>query len=219
MADLRLILGSRNYSSWSLRAYAAARLSGLHFEEVVIHFDEDTSRSLRLAQSPSGKVPVLQHGDTVVWDSLAIAEYLAELAPDAAMWPKDRASRAHARSIAAEMHSGFMDLRRDLPMNIRQVKPWKERSPATMADIARVAAIWTGTRAQFGKRGPFLFGAPTVVDAFYAPVASRFATYAVPLEGAALDYQRAVLDWAPVKDWAAAARTEGHPLPAYDALG
>lgn len=217
MNDLSLVLGSRNYSSWSLRAWLAAELSGLRYETILIHFDEDATRSRRLSHSPTGKVPTLRHGDLVVWDSLAIGEYLAELAPDANLWPKDRAARARARSIAAEMHSGFPDMRREMPMNIRLKRPWSERSPGTMADVARITASWTDTRARFGAGGPFLFGAPTLADAYYAPVASRFSSYSVPLQGPAAEYVRSVLDWKPMREWMEAARSEGHALAAYDA--
>lgn len=217
MDDLTLILGSRNYSSWSLRAYLAAELSGLPYETILIHFDEDATRSKRLAHSPTGKVPALRHGDFVVWDSLAIGEYLAELAPGANLWPKDRSARARARSIAAEMHSGFPDMRRELPMNIRLKHPWSERSPGTMGDIARITTLWTDARTNFGAKGAFLFGAPSLADAFYAPVVMRFESYGVPLQGVAAEYMRTVLAWAPLRAWIEAARVEGHPVAAYDA--
>lgn len=218
MDNLTLILGSRNYSSWSLRAWLAAELSGLRYETILIHFDEDPTGERRLVHSPSGAVPVLRHGELVVWDSLAIGEYLAELAPNAKLWPKDRAARAQARSIAAKMHSGFPDLRRELPMNVRLRRPWSERSPDVMADIERIISIWTDTRTRFGAGGPFLFGAPTLADAYYAPVATRFTTYSVPLQDTAVEYVRTVLDWAPMRAWIDAARVEGHPVAAYDAL-
>lgn len=216
MDDLTLIIGSRNYSSWSLRAYLAAELSGLPYETILIHFDEDTTRERRLAHSPTGKVPTLKHGELVVWDSLAIGEYLAELAPAAHLWPPDRAARAHARSIAAEMHSGFPDLRREMTMNIRRRSDRVQPSLGTRTDIARIIGIWNEARARHGEGGPFLFGAPTLADAFYAPVVTRFVTYGVPLEGAAAGYVKSVLAWPPLQRWVEAAREEGHPLAAYD---
>ncbi len=216
---MQLILGSKNYSSWSLRAWLAAVLSGQPFDEVLIHFDQDSDRAERLRHSPTGKVPALEDGGILVWDSLAISEYLAERFPYAGLWPEDRAARAWARAISAEMHSGFQDLRQELPMNIRKLVPWRERSAGTMADIARIDRIWSETRAKFGKKigGPFLFGRPSLADAFYAPVVARFQTYQPPLSTEAGTYAEAAWNWDPMRTWCAAARTEGHELPAYDA--
>jgi glutathione S-transferase len=212
MQTLTLVIGSRNYSSWSLRAWLAATLTGLEFETVLIHFDEDKDRAQRRRYSPTGKVPALVHGGLVVWDSLAIGEYLAELAPDARLLPQDQAARAHCRSIVAEMHAGFVDLRQELPMNLRRRDPERPRSPATLADIQRIAYLWADTRRRFGSEGPYLFGAPTLADAAYAPVATRFETYGVELDGPAQDYRRTLLRWAPLVEWTEVALAEGHEL-------
>lgn len=213
---MQLVIGSKNYSSWSLRAWLAAVLSGLPFEEVQLHFDEDPERQQRRRFSPTGKVPVLKHGDLTVWDSLAIGEYLAELAPQAGLWPADRGARAWARSICAEMHSGFAELRQDLPMNIRLQRPWRERTPAVLADIQRIGEIWTESRRRYGQAGPFLLGRPGLADAYYAPVVSRFVTYSVPTSGAVAEYCRTIMAFEPMQRWCSAARSEGHALPAYD---
>lgn len=218
MERLTLVIGSQNYSSWSLRAWAAARLSGLDFETQVVHFDEDTDRSRRRRLSPTGKVPALHHGSLVLWDSLAIAEYLAELAPEAELWPTDRTARAIGRAMAAEMHSGFADLRRELPMNVRRSRPAAAISDAARADIQRVVQLWEESRARFAKAGPFLLGRPSIADAFYVPVASRLRSYGVAVSGAALAYQETVLRWEPMVEWTAAALAEGHALAAYDQL-
>ncbi|MBI1379710.1 MAG: glutathione S-transferase [Planctomycetaceae bacterium] len=218
MERLTLVIGSQNYSSWSLRAWAAARLSRLAFETQVVHFDEDTDRSRRWRLSPTGKVPALHHGSLVLWDSLAIAEYLCELAPEAELWPKDRTARAIGRAMAAEMHSGFADLRRELPMNVRRARPAAAISDAARADIQRVVQLWEESRARFQKDGQFLLGRPSIADAFYAPVASRLRSYGVALSGAALAYQETVLRWEPMVEWTAAALAEGHGLAAYDQL-
>lgn len=213
---MQLVIGSKNYSSWSLRAWMAAVLSGLSFEEIQLHFDEDPERQRRRSFSPTGKVPVLKHGDRTVWDSLAIGEYLAELAPQAGLWPSDQGARAWARSICAEMHSGFAELRQDLPMNIRLQRPWRERAPAVLADIQRIGEIWSESRRRYGQGGPFLLGRASLADAYYAPVVSRFVTYSVPTSGAVADYCRTIMDFEPMQRWCAAARVEGHALPAYD---
>jgi glutathione S-transferase len=213
---MQLILGSKNYSSWSLRAWLAAVLSGLPFEEVQIHFDEDQDRSQRRRFSPTGKVPALRDGDLVVWDSLAIGEYLAELAPQAGLWPSERKARAQARSICAEMHSGFADLRQELPMNIRLEVPWRERPAAVQADIQRIGQIWQEARQLHGSGGPFLFGRASLADAYFAPVVARFRSYNVPISGAVKQYCDAIWAWEPMQRWCAAARSEGHALPAYD---
>jgi glutathione S-transferase len=215
--SLKLVLGSKNYSSWSLRAWLAAALSGLPFEEVLIHFDEDQDRNQRRRLSPTAKVPVLHDGSLVVWDSLAIGEYLAELAPKAGLWPSERNARARARSICAEMHSGFAELRQELPMNIRLEIGWRERPTAVMADIERIGQIWKETRETFGAGGSFLFGRPCLADAYYAPVVARFRSYGVPTAGVVKQYVDTIWAWEPMQRWCAAARSEGHGLPAYDA--
>ncbi|WP_044558599.1 glutathione S-transferase family protein [Azospirillum sp. B4] len=209
-ADLTLILGSKTYSSWSLRPYLALRHAGLAFEEVVIPLRQADSKARMLAHSPAGKVPALIHradgGDVTVWDSLAICEYAAELAPDAQLWPRERAARAHARSVSAEMHSGFMDLRRNLFMDLGRTIDRPERLAKAAGDIARIEVLWADCLNRHG--GPFLFGAFTIADAMYAPVVTRFQTWKVPLTEASQAYVTAIEGLPAMKDWRAAAAQE-----------
>ena len=180
---LELLLGNKNYSSWSMRGYLAVAASGLPFREKVIPLFQPATAGEVHALSPSGLVPALRHGDVVVWDSLAICEYVAELAPDARLWPSDRATRAVARSVSCEMHSGFWGLRNDMPMNARARKPGVGHTPEALANAARVMEIWRECRARHGGAGPYLFGAFTIADVMYAPVVTRFRTYGVELDG------------------------------------
>lgn len=203
---MRLYLGNRNYSSWSLRGWLAAKLSGEPFDEVDVALAGRGPNPANTAFSPSGLVPCLHDGDVVVWDSLAIAEYLAERRPG--MWPADPAARAWARSIAAEMHSGFPTLCSEMAMCIRErvdVRPW---SVALAADIARIAGLFDETRRRFGAGGPWLCGAFSIADCFYAPVAFRFRTYAVALPGSAGAYVEALLAHPWLRQWEAAALAE-----------
>ena len=200
-----LYIGNKNYSSWSLRGWLAAKHSGAPFREVAVQLSGVYNLEWRKF-SPTARVPALHDGDVVVWDSLAIAEYLAER--HAGMWPVDPVARAHARSIACEMHSGFSHLRNDMTMCIKErvdVRPW---SPGLAADIVRVAEIWTGARQRFGKDGPYLMGAFTLADVFYAPVAFRFRTYGVALDGTAGAYLEALAAHRFLQEWEAAARAE-----------
>lgn len=209
-ADLTLILGSKTYSSWSLRPYLALRHAGLEFTEVVIPLRQADSKARMLAHSPAGKVPALVHhtgdGDVTVWDSLAICEYAAELAPDAHLWPRDRAARAHARSVSAEMHSGFMDMRRTLFMDLARTIDRPERLAKAAGDIARIEVLWADCLKRYG--GPFLFGAFTIADAMYAPVVTRFQTWKVPLTEASAAYVAAIEGLPALRDWRAAAAQE-----------
>jgi glutathione S-transferase len=216
MSELTLIIGNRNYSSWSMRAWLALSQTGAPFREEVIWFDEDENRAQRLAWSPAGRVPVLRHGELTIWDSLAIAEYLAELFPEAGLWPADRTARARARSLCAEMHSGFFEIRGRMPMNCRARKEPRDRGPEVTAEIRRVTRIWEQTRREFGAEGSLLFGSWTLADAFFAPVASRFQTYAVALEGEAAAYAESVLSAPAVRDWMGKAEAEQHAHPVYD---
>jgi len=196
---LTLYVGNKNYSSWSLRGWFAAKLAGAPFREVVVELVGRGRNPANKGFSPSGFVPALHDGDTVVWDSLAIAEYLAERHPG--MWPADPAARAWARSIAAEMHSSFQSLRDEMTMCVRErldVRPW---SPGLAADVARVEEIWTESRRRHGRGGAFLCGAPSIADAFYAPVAFRFRTYRVSPTGAAGDYLAALLAHPFMREW------------------
>lgn len=218
MSDLILVMGNRNYSSWSMRAWLAVEQTGAPFREEMIWFDEDGDRGKRLAWSPAGRVPVLRHGELTVWDSLAIGEYLAELCPEAGLWPHDPAARARARSLCAEMHSGFFAIRNKLPLNCRARAAARDRGSEVGAEVRRVVEIWEGTRREYGSGGEFLFGARSLADAFFAPVASRFQTYAIALDGAAAEYAANLLACPPVRDWLEKAETEGHPDPPYDAM-
>ena len=201
----KLYIGNKNYSTWSLRGWLAVKLSGAPFREVPVQLSGVYNPEWRRF-SPTARVPALHDGEVVVWDSLAIAEYLAER--HAGMWPADPAVRAFARSVCAEMHSGFSSLRNEMTMCVRErvdVRPW---SPGLAADIARVAEIWTESRQRFGRGGAFLTGAFTLADVFYAPVAFRFRTYGVTLDGVAAEYCDALLAHPWLVEWEAAALAE-----------
>ena len=196
---LTLYLGNKNYSSWSLRGWFAAKLSGAPFREVSVQLVGRGRNPANRGFSPSGFVPALHDGDTVVWDSLAIAEYLHERFPG--VWPVDRAARVFARCAAAEMHSSFQSLRDEMTMCVRErldVRPW---SPGLAADVARVEEIWTESRRRHGRDGPYLCGALSIADAFYAPVAFRFQTYRVAPEGEAGAYLTALLAHPFMREW------------------
>jgi glutathione S-transferase len=208
-----LYVGEKNYSSWSLRAWLVLRGAGIPFREVFVSLADDPGKKARFAKLPAGRVPALEDGDVTVWDSLAIAEYLAEQHPG--LWPADRAARAWARSICAEMHSGFTALRSEMSMDVRARRPQRKRTPALQADLARIEAIWNETRKRFGAGGPLLFGTFTIADAFFAPVAFRFQTYAVELPGEAGAYQRAVLALPAAREWEAGGRDDA-TLPDHD---
>lgn len=209
MKRIRLYIGNRNYSSWSLRAWLVLRRTGAAFEEVVIPLDRpDTARRLR-ACSPSARVPVLQHGRTTIWESLAIAEYLAEQFPTARLWPREPAARAVARAVSAEMHAGFAALRRHMAMDIRARHPGRGRTAAVASDIRRIEELWRDCRRRYGHGGEFLFGRFSIADAMYAPVVSRFVTYEVALHSPeAAAYRDAVWRWPALREWVAAAARE-----------
>lgn len=208
MTDYTLIIGNKNYSSWSLRPWLAMKVAGIPFREVLLPIREgDWDR--RIGQySPTGRVPVLQHGDVTVWDSLAIVEYLAERHPQAGLWPAEATARALARSAVAEMHSGFSALRRHMPMNLRASLPGRGRKDGVAGDIARIVELWSDCRARASGTGPFLFGAFSAADAFFAPVVTRFQTYAVELPHEATAYRDAMLALPALIDWYGSARTE-----------
>jgi glutathione S-transferase len=217
MADLTIYLGNKNYASWSLRAWLALKATGEAFEEVVIPLYQPASRETLLQFSPSGRVPALHHGETVVWDSLAICEYLAEAFPDRGSWPADGEARALARSISAEMHSGFQALRAQHPMNVRSSFPGREVTPEAQADINRVMASWRNCRTRYGEgNGDFLFGSFSIADAMYAPVVSRFLTYRFDLEREAQDYCEAVTNLPAMQEWVTAARNEPMIVDAFE---
>jgi glutathione S-transferase len=210
---LHLIIGNKNYSSWSLRPWLAMKVAGIAFSETLIPLDTPDFKAKVSAlvgggAGGAGKVPVLLDGDVRVWESLAILEYLAEKFPQAALWPVQDAARAHARAIAAEMHSGFQPLRRHLPMNVRRpVKP-RALDDAVRADVARIDAIWNEARTRFGGSDSFLYGAFGAADAMYAPVVWRFHTYAVEVSDGARAYMRAVMALPALLEWREAARRE-----------
>jgi glutathione S-transferase len=201
-----LDIGEKNYSSWSARPWLVLRQAGIPFTERVVSLAEDADKAVRLATLPAGRVPVLRDGDVVVWDSLAICEYLAERHPG--LWPADPVARAWARSICAEMHSGFTALRTEMALDVRARRPQRRRNDAVRADIARVTSIWTETRRRFGGSGPLSFGTFTIADAYYAPVALRFQTYGVELMGEAGAYARALLAVPAVREWEAGGRND-----------
>jgi glutathione S-transferase len=206
-----LVIGNKNYSSWSMRPWVLLRQAGIAFEEVQLKFGDHQGRLTVPGiekYSAAGKVPVLVIDDEPVWDSLAIAETVAERFPDKQLWPGDAKARAHARSICAEMHSGFQALRGKMPMNIRKRYPGKGLTAESQRDIDRITAIWTQCRERFGSAGPLLFGHFTIADAYYAPVVMRFQTYAVNLPPAAQAYCEAVLSLKAVREWIDGAQRE-----------
>ncbi|MEI7429434.1 MAG: glutathione S-transferase family protein [Betaproteobacteria bacterium] len=203
---LKLVCGDRNYSSWSLRPWLAIKQAGLPFEEVFIRLRDSGTRTEIYKYSPSGKVPCLIDGDTTVWDSLAICEYLAEVEPT--LWPAKRAARAEARSISAEMHSGFAGFRNSMPMEIHASKPFDGRTAEAAADIARIIAIWESCRSRFATSGPFLFGAFSIADAMFAPVVWRFLTYAVELPPASRAWVETMCALPAMEQWRLGALAE-----------
>ena len=205
---LQLVIGNKNYSSWSMRPWVLLRRAGIAFEEIQLWFDEDAHAKGVERYSPTGLVPVLLVESAPVWDSLAICETIAEMFPKKGLWPADAHARQMARSICAEMHAGFRDLRGAMPVNIRARHPGKGMSPAVRKDIDRVVAIWQACRERFGKEGAMLFGDFGIADAFYAPVVMRFATYAVKLPPVAQAYADEVQGLRAVQEWIAAARKE-----------
>ncbi|MEQ8814253.1 MAG: glutathione S-transferase family protein [Thalassobaculum sp.] len=208
MTEFTLVIGNKNYSSWSLRPWLSLRHAGIEFDEILIPLDDSRTKAEILKHSGSGRLPALKHGDLTVWDSLAICEYAAELRPEAGLWPDDRGARAVARSLSAEMHTGFAALRSNMPMNIRSRFPEEGRKPGVKEDIDRITALWRQTRSRFGADGPFLFGRFTIADAMFAPVVSRFRTYAVALGDVEQAYADAVWGLAAMKEWAKAADDE-----------
>ena len=216
MSAFTLVIGNKNYSSWSMRPWLVLRHFGIPFDEVRIPLYLPESRPKLAAWSPSGLVPLLRDGDLKVWDSLAICEYLNERFPEHRLWPDDLEARATARAVSAEMHSGFTNLRGNMVMNLRAHLPGKGRTPECLQDIERIVALWTDCRARFGAGGDFLFGRFSIADAMYAPVATRFQTYGVELEGAARAYADALLALPAVREWAAAGAAESEVIPMFE---
>jgi glutathione S-transferase len=210
---LKLVIGNKNYSSWSLRPWIAMKVAGIAFEEEVISLDAADFKPRVSKVSGTGKVPALIDGDVWVWESLAILEYLAEKFPPARLWPDDPAARAHARAIAAEMHAGFVPLRRHLPMNMW--RPVIRRAPTLEAEanVRRIDAMWTDCRMRHGRDGDFLFGSFGAADAMYAPMVSRFHTYAVEVGPTARAYMDAIMALPAWREWRTAALAERWMLP------
>jgi len=214
MPDLSLVIGNKAYSSWSLRPWLLLRESGIPFQEILIPLYQPDSPRLIRERSPSGRVPALIDGATTIWDSLAICEYLAERFPEARGWPEAPMARAIARSVCAEMHSGFAAVRTELPMNLRGRRAGVTPSATARNEIDRIFEIWSDCRRQFGAGGKFLFGRFGIADAMYAPVVTRFATYGVALTGAVRDYSEAVQALPSLKDWTQAGRAEAAVITA-----
>lgn len=206
---LKLVIGNKNYSSWSMRPWLALRANGIAFEEIFIPLytgEADKQRILEFTHS--GKVPALIDGDVTIWDSLSIIEYVAERFPQARLWPEDRASRAHARSISAEMHSGFMALRNECGMNLHRPIRAIALSADARANVARIQQIWIECRERYGKLGPFLFGQFGAADAMFAPVVHRFRTYAIPVAAEAQTYMETMLALPAFQEWTRAGLAE-----------
>jgi glutathione S-transferase len=212
MADFTLVIGNKNYSSWSLRGWLMAKIANIEFEEILIPLDLPETQPTIRKHSPSGRVPVLLHRGLAIWESIAIAEYLNDLKPEAGLWPAAEAARAHARSISAEMHAGFADLRNNMPMNIRASYPGKGMTPQARADIERITGLWRDCRKRFAgaaaKDEGFLFGTISAADAMYAPVATRLRTFGVPLDSDSEAYCATILGYPPMKTWIDDAKNE-----------
>jgi glutathione S-transferase len=207
-AETVLVIGDKAWSSWSLRPWLAAKAAGVPFREVEVRLRQPDTAQQIAVHSPSGRIPVLKRGPFLVWDSLAICEYLAELVPAAQLWPQDAPARAVARSVSAEMHSGFLALRKEFPMDFHARIAGREPSEQARADIGRIARIWRERRHEAGEAGPFLFGAFTIADAMYAPVATRFRTYGIDLaaygdDGSGAAYLQTLLNMPHMQEWGA----------------
>ena len=207
---LKLVIGNKNYSSWSMRPWLALRANNIAFEEIFVplYTDNPADKDRILSFTRSGKVPCLIDGDITVWDSLSIIEYVAERFPEAKLWPEDRAARAHARSISAEMHSGFLPLRNECGMNLRRPIRGLQLSADARANVARIDQIWSECRARHSKTGPFLFGAFGAADAMFAPVVHRFRTYAVDIGASAGAYMETMMALPAFAEWTEAGLAE-----------
>ncbi len=214
MAKPVLIIGNKNYSSWSLRAWLAVKRCGISFDEVVIPLMTPGFKDQILSHSKAGLVPILKHDGLVIWETLAICEYLAERFPEAHLWPQDRAARAHCRSVSNEMHAGFAALRNHMPMDMRNTYPRDTSNSAVEADIQRLIDIWQDCRNLYAEQGPYLFGPFSIADAMFAPVVSRFTSYGVNLPETAAAYRDTILQDADMVEWQAAAAEEPWVIPA-----
>lgn len=219
---VKLIIGNRNYSSWSLRGWLACKQSGLAFEELTVNISgedwEEAKRAMGEVQPSRGKVPILWDGETVVWDSLAILEYLGDKVGRDRFWPKDDVARGMARSMVAEMHSGYLPLRRALPMNVRARHEGVDLPDPVKADVVRILQLWAEARARFGHGGPFLFGTFGAADVFYAPVVSRFVSYGIAVPGFAQAYMQAVWEHDWMQTWIKGAEDEQWVIEQWDTV-
>jgi len=223
LPDMKLIIGNKNYSSWSFRGWLAAKQSGLPFETLTVPLmgeDWDKAKAeMGEVQPSSGKVPILWDGDNVIWDSLAIMEYLADKVGRDRFWPKDEGARGMARAMVSEMHSSYASLRSEMPMNVRRRVPLENVSDATRADIVRILGLWAEARARFGQSGPYLFGTFGAADIFYAPIVSRFTTYGIGVPGFAEAYMQAIWEHAWTQEWIAASEEEQWVIEQFEAIG
>ena len=217
---MKLIIGNKNYSSWSLRGWLAAKQSGLHFEELTVNISgeewEAAKRQMGEVQPSSGKVPILWDGDVVIWDSLAILEYLADKVGRDRFWPKDDAARGMARAMVAEMHSGYLPLRRECPMNVRKRIELSGLTDEAKHNVVRILTLWAEARARHGQGGPFLFGTFGAADIFYAPIISRFITYGIGVPGFAQTYLQAMWEHEWMQAWIAGAEDEEWVIEAFE---
>jgi glutathione S-transferase len=216
MPQYTLVIGNKNYSSWSLRPWLLMKHAGIAFDEIRVPLYGPGYKDVLRTYSPAGKVPVLLDGALTIWDSLAIGEYLAERHPELRLWPADAAQRALARAISAEMHSGFAALRTNMGMNCRGSFPGLGRTVEVAADIERIQRIWKDCRERTGAEGAFLFGRFSIADAMYAPVALRFKTYAVQLPPVAREYADTMLALPALQEWIEAGKAETEVIPAFE---
>jgi glutathione S-transferase len=213
---MKLVIGNKNYSSWSFRPWIAMKVAGIPFDEEVISLYVEGSREQILQHSPGGKVPILIDSETHVWESLAILEYLAEKFPNAGLWPADGPARAHARAISTEMHAGFGALREECGMSFWRPPAKRTLSAAAQANVARVQEIWTAARAKYGAGGPFLFGKFSAADAMYAPVVQRFIAYQIDVSAPVQAYMQAMTALPAWTEWRRAALREAWVIPKFE---
>ncbi|MDJ0795681.1 MAG: glutathione S-transferase family protein [Calothrix sp. MO_167.B12] len=216
MPNFSLAIANKNYSSWSLRAWLVLKYSQIKFTEIQIILNTETTHQEILQHSPTGKLPVLHHGGITIWESLAICEYLAECLPHRRLLPKEPFARAIARSICAEMHAGFQNLRQNMPMNCRAHLPGKGMSSEVQKDIDRILSIWRDCRSTFGGGGNMLFSHFTIADAMFAPVVLRFKTYGVELDPISQNYADAILNLPAMQEWLTAAKLEEATIPEFE---
>ena len=213
MSKLHLVIGNKNYSSWSLRPWMALTMAGVPFRETVIPLDTPETKNLIAAHSGASRLPVLHHGRLVIWESLAIMEYMAEVFPEKNFWPKATAARAMARSAATEMHAGFGALRKACPMNLRRPRKPVVLNEGVLADVQRIEESWRQCRARFGRNGKFLFGKFGIADAMYAPVVTRFDTYDIKVSDDTRSYMDSVMNTSAFQSWHQAAMNESWIVP------